>query len=194
MTLSGDIAGEYVVEDRRPDGRLVLVPDTSATAIRARGGSRRLTAPEWQDLSQSKGPTCSLQTTRGSPCPTPGIRCRHGSTATRGTRTSPDEWSGPPPPRLRATATNLAACLSMSCGRSRKRGRTEQSCPMPQGLSAAPGWEVRNGLRSRAHRTRAGAGDIASVCATTQEGHGPDGLPACPPTARAERHGSAATR
>ncbi len=56
VTLSGDIAGEYVVEDRRPDGRLVLVPDTSATAIRARGGSRRLTAPEWQDFLAEHGP------------------------------------------------------------------------------------------------------------------------------------------
>jgi len=28
VTLSGDIAGEYVVEDRRPDGRLVLVPNS----------------------------------------------------------------------------------------------------------------------------------------------------------------------
>jgi hypothetical protein len=27
VTLSGDIVGEYVVEDRRADGRLVLVPD-----------------------------------------------------------------------------------------------------------------------------------------------------------------------
>lgn len=27
VTLSGDIVGEYVVEDRQPDGRLVLVPD-----------------------------------------------------------------------------------------------------------------------------------------------------------------------
>jgi hypothetical protein len=38
VTLSGDLAGEYVIEEKRPDGRLVLVPDTSAEAIRERAG------------------------------------------------------------------------------------------------------------------------------------------------------------
>jgi hypothetical protein len=56
VKLSGDIVGEYVVEDRHPDGRLVLVPDTSAEAIRARGGARRLTAEEWQDFLSEYGP------------------------------------------------------------------------------------------------------------------------------------------
>jgi hypothetical protein len=46
VTLSGDIAGEYVVEDRRPDGRLILAPDTSWEAIRRRGGGRELTDEE----------------------------------------------------------------------------------------------------------------------------------------------------
>ena len=36
VTLSGDITGEYLVEARRSDGRLVLVPDTSIEAIRKR--------------------------------------------------------------------------------------------------------------------------------------------------------------
>ena len=56
VTLSGDIAGEYVVEDQRPDGRLVLAPDTSTAAIRARGESRRLTESEWQDFLAEHGP------------------------------------------------------------------------------------------------------------------------------------------
>jgi hypothetical protein len=56
VTLSGDIAGEYVVEDQRPDGRLVLAPDTSAAAIRTRGGSRSLTAGEWEDFLTQHGP------------------------------------------------------------------------------------------------------------------------------------------
>jgi hypothetical protein len=56
VTLSGDLSGDYVVEDRRPDGRLVLVPDNSAEAIRARGGSRRLTQREWQDFLTEYGP------------------------------------------------------------------------------------------------------------------------------------------
>ena len=33
VTLSGDIAGDYIVKDERPDGELTLVPDTSAEAI-----------------------------------------------------------------------------------------------------------------------------------------------------------------
>jgi hypothetical protein len=48
VTLSGDIAGEYVVEDRRPDGRLILAPDTSWEAILRRGGSRELSDEEYQ--------------------------------------------------------------------------------------------------------------------------------------------------
>jgi hypothetical protein len=50
VTLSGDRAGDYVVTEERPDGALVLVPDTSMEAIRKRGGSRPLTDQEWQDF------------------------------------------------------------------------------------------------------------------------------------------------
>lgn len=50
VTLSGDRAGDYVVTEERPDGALVLVPDTSMEAIRKRGGSRPLTEQEWQDF------------------------------------------------------------------------------------------------------------------------------------------------
>lgn len=57
VTLSGNIAGDYVVEDRRPDGRLILVPDTSAEAIRARGGSRSLSEREWQGFLAEYGPS-----------------------------------------------------------------------------------------------------------------------------------------
>jgi hypothetical protein len=56
VTLSGDIAGRYVVTGQRPDGELRLVPDTSAQAIRERGGSRRLTEGEWQDFLTEYGP------------------------------------------------------------------------------------------------------------------------------------------
>jgi hypothetical protein len=48
VTLSGDIAGEYLVEDRRPDGRLVLVPDTSADAIFARHGAKPLSREDFK--------------------------------------------------------------------------------------------------------------------------------------------------
>ena len=47
VTLRGDIAGEYVVEDRRPDGRLVLAPDTSIGAIRRRLGTQPMSAEEF---------------------------------------------------------------------------------------------------------------------------------------------------
>jgi hypothetical protein len=56
VTLSGDIAGEYVVEDKRPDGRLVLAPDTSWKAILARSGGRDLTEQEWKDFLSEHGP------------------------------------------------------------------------------------------------------------------------------------------
>ncbi|MGA9875107.1 MAG: hypothetical protein WBQ21_04790 [Solirubrobacteraceae bacterium] len=48
VTLSGDIAGEYVVEDRQPDGRLILVPDTSVDAIFARHGAKLMTSAKFE--------------------------------------------------------------------------------------------------------------------------------------------------
>ena len=52
VTLSGDIEGEYIVEDRRPDGRLSLAPDTAASypiVVPAFSG-RPATAEEFQEL------------------------------------------------------------------------------------------------------------------------------------------------
>lgn len=48
VTLTGDISGDYVVEDHRADGRLVLRPDISVTAILARHGERELTGEEFE--------------------------------------------------------------------------------------------------------------------------------------------------
>ncbi len=48
MTLSGDIVGDYIVEDRRPDGTLMLVPDTSVAAIRKRLGTEQMSAEEFE--------------------------------------------------------------------------------------------------------------------------------------------------
>jgi hypothetical protein len=56
VTLSGDIKGEYVVKDIGPGGELTLVPDTSAAAIRERGGSKRLTPQQWEDFLTEHGP------------------------------------------------------------------------------------------------------------------------------------------
>ncbi len=49
VTLSGDVAGEYLVEEQRPDGRLVLVRDTSITAIRKRHDLTPATLAEFEE-------------------------------------------------------------------------------------------------------------------------------------------------
>lgn len=56
VTLSGDRAGEYVIEEERPDGRLVLVRDTGITAIRRRQGTRAMTAEEFKRFMAEHGP------------------------------------------------------------------------------------------------------------------------------------------
>jgi hypothetical protein len=56
VTLSGDIAGEYIVEEELPDGRIVLAPDTSWKAILARGGGRELTTEESAAFWAEHGP------------------------------------------------------------------------------------------------------------------------------------------
>lgn len=47
MTLSGDLSGDYVVEEQRPDGRVVLRPDLSFTAMPSSDGERELTPQEF---------------------------------------------------------------------------------------------------------------------------------------------------
>jgi hypothetical protein len=49
VTLSGDRAGEYLIQEERPDGALLLVPDTSAAAIRARHGLTPATLAEFEE-------------------------------------------------------------------------------------------------------------------------------------------------
>jgi hypothetical protein len=56
VMLSGDLAGEYLVEEKRPDGRLVLVRDTSIAAIRRRQGTRAMTPEESADFWREHGP------------------------------------------------------------------------------------------------------------------------------------------
>ena len=48
MTLSGDLSGDYVIEDRRPDGRVVLRPDLSVKGMLSRNGERELTPEEFE--------------------------------------------------------------------------------------------------------------------------------------------------
>jgi len=56
VTLSGDIAGDYVVKDEGPGGELTLVPDTSWKAILARSGGKELTPQQWEDFLAEHGP------------------------------------------------------------------------------------------------------------------------------------------
>lgn len=56
VTLSGDIAGEYVVVDQRPDGELTLAPDKSWKAILARNGEREATTDEFSAFEAEYGP------------------------------------------------------------------------------------------------------------------------------------------
>jgi hypothetical protein len=50
VTLSGDINGDYVVEDRRPDGSLVLVPDASYPGVVPAFSGRPATSEEFRAL------------------------------------------------------------------------------------------------------------------------------------------------
>ena len=56
VTLSGDRAGDYVIEEERPDGRILLAPDTSWKAILARGEGREMTAEESAAFWTEHGP------------------------------------------------------------------------------------------------------------------------------------------
>lgn len=48
VTLSGDLSGDYLIEELRPDGRVVLRPDLSVTAILSRHNERALTPDEFE--------------------------------------------------------------------------------------------------------------------------------------------------
>jgi hypothetical protein len=47
VTLSGDLSGDYLVEELRSDGRVILRPDLSVQAILSRHGERELTPEEF---------------------------------------------------------------------------------------------------------------------------------------------------
>ena len=48
MKLSGDLSGEYLIDEVFEDGRIVLRPDTSAAAIRERAGLEPVTGDEFE--------------------------------------------------------------------------------------------------------------------------------------------------
>jgi hypothetical protein len=47
VTLGGDRTGEYLIAEERPDGSLVLLPDTSVEAILDRTGARPASLEEF---------------------------------------------------------------------------------------------------------------------------------------------------
>ncbi|MGE5335941.1 MAG: hypothetical protein ACM3JL_00790 [Nitrososphaerota archaeon] len=54
--LVADRDGEYILTEKRPDGSITLVPDTSWKAIRERSGARDATKEEWESFMQEHGP------------------------------------------------------------------------------------------------------------------------------------------
>jgi hypothetical protein len=48
VTLAGDLNGDYVVDERLDDGRLVIRPDTSAEAINRRLGVEPISPEEFE--------------------------------------------------------------------------------------------------------------------------------------------------
>ena len=48
VTLAGDLSGDYVVDERLGDGRLVIRPDTSAEAINRRLGVEPISPAEFE--------------------------------------------------------------------------------------------------------------------------------------------------
>jgi hypothetical protein len=50
VILSGDVSGRYVVTEKRPDGELTLVPDTSIGAIRERQGTKPMPREQFEEI------------------------------------------------------------------------------------------------------------------------------------------------
>lgn len=49
VTLSGDLSGDYLVEELRPDGRVVLRPDLSVQTMLSRHNERGLKQHEFEE-------------------------------------------------------------------------------------------------------------------------------------------------
>lgn len=55
VTLTGDVAGEYLISERRPDGTLVLEPETAARASLRRLGATPATKAEFEAFVAENG-------------------------------------------------------------------------------------------------------------------------------------------
>jgi hypothetical protein len=53
--VSGAVEGRYVIRDRRPDGELVIAPDTSWEAISERAGGEELMSKQWDEFIVEHG-------------------------------------------------------------------------------------------------------------------------------------------
>ena len=50
ITVAGDLAGDYIVDEVLNDGRLVIRPDTGAAAIRRRQGLEPISREEFDQV------------------------------------------------------------------------------------------------------------------------------------------------
>jgi hypothetical protein len=48
LNVTGDLNGEFIIDEELPDGRLIIRADTSAAAIRRRAGLEPITAEEFE--------------------------------------------------------------------------------------------------------------------------------------------------
>lgn len=55
VTLTGDVAGEYLISEQRPDGTLVLEPETAAQASLRRLGAMSATKAEFDAFVVENG-------------------------------------------------------------------------------------------------------------------------------------------
>ncbi len=55
VTLTGDVAGEYLISERRPDGTLVLEPETAARASLRRLGATPSSKAEFEAFVAENG-------------------------------------------------------------------------------------------------------------------------------------------
>lgn len=55
VTLAGDRDGEYVIREERPDGTLILAPETAAQASLRRIGARAATTEEFDAFIAEHG-------------------------------------------------------------------------------------------------------------------------------------------
>jgi hypothetical protein len=55
VTLTGDLNGEYLVDEQLPDGSVVIRPDTSAAAMRRRLGLKQISAEDFEAFIAEHG-------------------------------------------------------------------------------------------------------------------------------------------